>query len=245
MTDEVWKSESLARTFLSGVRGGLPFAAEQIDILLRLVAATGQPVRSLADLGCGDGILARAVLARFPAAAFPQLRATLVDFSEPMLERAQAQLAGDRRVKSVLADFGQESWKTAIADRAPFDLIISGYAIHHQPDQRKREIYAEIFELLEPGGLFVNTEHVASPSDWVQSISDGLYIDCIHGFQQSQGSQKSRDQIAQEFFYRPDKAANILAPVEAQCEWLRAIGFQDVDCYFKAFEAAIFGGRRP
>ena len=38
---------------------------------------------------------------------------------------------------------------------------------------------------------------------------------------------------------------NILAPVELQCEWLRRIGFEDVDCYFKIFELAVFGGRRP
>jgi hypothetical protein len=45
--------------------------------------------------------------------------------------------------------------------------------------------------------------------------------------------------------HRPDKAANILAPVEAQCDWLREIGYEDVDCYFKVLELAVFGGRRP
>jgi len=45
--------------------------------------------------------------------------------------------------------------------------------------------------------------------------------------------------------HRPDKAANILAPVETQCRWLRRIGFVEVDCYFKHFELAVFGGRRP
>jgi len=33
--------------------------------------------------------------------------------------------------------------------------------------------------------------------------------------------------------------------VEVQCEWLRDAGFIDVDCFFKAFELAIFGGKRP
>jgi len=51
--------------------------------------------------------------------------------------------------------------------------------------------------------------------------------------------------LAQEFYNRPDKEANILAPVELQCNWLRKIGFEDVDCYFKIFELAVFGGRRP
>ena len=45
-------------------------------------------------------------------------------------------------------------------------------------------------------------------------------------------------------FSLPDRHDNILAPVEEQCRWLRRIGFTDVDCFFKAFELAIFGGRR-
>ena len=56
---------------------------------------------------------------------------------------------------------------------------------------------------------------------------------------------KTRAAVADEYHNRPDKAANILVPVEVQCDWLRACGFGDVDCYFKAFELAVFGGRRP
>ena len=44
---------------------------------------------------------------------------------------------------------------------------------------------------------------------------------------------------------RPDKAANILAPVEMQCDWLREIGYEEVDCYFRVYELAVFGGRKP
>lgn len=51
--------------------------------------------------------------------------------------------------------------------------------------------------------------------------------------------------MADKYYYRPDKAANILTPVEDQCAWLREIGYVDVDCYLKAFELAVFGGRRP
>jgi hypothetical protein len=51
--------------------------------------------------------------------------------------------------------------------------------------------------------------------------------------------------VARHYYDRPDKSANILAPVERQCTWLREIGFTDVDCYLKVFELAVFGGRRP
>ena len=239
--DEVWKRASLVRTFLEGIRGGIPFAAEQIDVMLRLVAAPGQAVQNLADLGCGSGVLARALLTQYPHA-----QSTLADFSEPMLEEARVQLGNHTpRPCFVVADLGTPAWTDAVAARVPFDVVVSGYAIHHLADDRKRQLYGEIFALLAPGGIFVNVEHVASANARIEAISDELMIDSLYAFHLKQGAGKTRAQVADEFVHRPDKAANILAPVERQCEWLRAGGFEDVDCVFKVFELAVFGGRRP
>ena len=58
------------------------------------------------------------------------------------------------------------------------------------------------------------------------------------------GTPTTLEQVRREFLERPDLASNILAPVEEQCRWLRAIGFRDVDCFWKYFELAIFGGFR-
>lgn len=239
--DEVWKNASLVRTFLEGIRGGLPFAAEQIEVMLRLIAARGEPVERVADLGCGNGVLAGAILTQYPEA-----RATLVDFSEPMIEAAREQLRNHvPGPRFVVTDLGVPGWVGAISDAAPFDVVVSGYAIHHLADQRKRDLYREIFALLRPGGMFVNLEHVASRSGWIAAISDDLIIDSLCAFHTNQNSDKTRAQVADEFVHRPDKAANILASVEVQCDWLRGCGFEDVDCFFKAFELAVFGGRRP
>jgi hypothetical protein len=71
----------------------------------------------------------------------------------------------------------------------------------------------------------------------------GTQID-LYQFHLDSGSSRSRKELAREYYARPDKRENILAPVETQCAWLRAIGFQDVDCFFKLFELALFGGRK-
>ncbi|MBI5875181.1 MAG: class I SAM-dependent methyltransferase [Deltaproteobacteria bacterium] len=237
----VWKTESLVQTFLQGVRGGIPFAAEQINIMLRLVAARGIPVERFLDLGCGNGILSQAILAHYP-----QAKGILVDFSEPMLKEAKNQLSGDASsLQFALVDFGAPEWVNSVTSKTPFDVIVSGLAIHHQPDTRKKELYAEIFNLLKPGGLFINMEHVASHTDWIESVWDNFFIDSLYDFHERKRVKKSREQISEEFAHRQDKEANILAPVELQCEWLCEIGFKDVDCYFKVFEFAVFGGRRP
>ena len=63
-----------------------------------------------------------------------------------------------------LADYGLPSWTGAVAEWSPYDAIVSGLSIHHQPDDRKRTVYGEIFGLLNPGGVFVNIEHGSATS---------------------------------------------------------------------------------
>jgi hypothetical protein len=48
-TDHVWKSQSLAATYLEGVRAAIPLALEQIDVMLRLIAGCDWGGRALAS----------------------------------------------------------------------------------------------------------------------------------------------------------------------------------------------------
>ena len=237
--DTIWQQEELAKIFLEGVRGAIPLANTQIDIMLRIIQTANPKVESFLDLGCGDGILGRAILAKYPDA-----KGIFLDFSEPMLAAAKSKVENSANLEFISQDFGVKEWVDSVKNQGLFDVIVSGFAIHHQPDERKKEIYGEIYQLLKPGGIFVNLEHIASNTEWVQKIFDELFIDSLYGFNQQHNSGKSRQEIAQEYYYRPDKAANILAPVEIQCNWLKELGFINVDCYFKIFEIALFGGRR-
>ncbi|MBW4472792.1 MAG: class I SAM-dependent methyltransferase [Stenomitos rutilans HA7619-LM2] len=236
-TDQIWQNRAVAESFLTGVRGAIPFATEQINIALRVLDQLHMPITQVADLGCGDGAIAQAVLTRYPTAHI-----TAIDFSEPMLEQAKQRLQpfGDR-VTLMQADLYTPDWQTGLGS---FDAIVSGYCIHHLPDDRKQSLYREIFHHLRSGGSFLNLEHVASADPWVEALFNDTLVDAIYQWHQTQGDRRSREEIGQTFVYREDKKANILAPVEVQCEWLRTIGFQQVDCFFKFFELAVFGGVR-
>jgi ubiquinone/menaquinone biosynthesis C-methylase UbiE len=237
---EAWKDESVVRAYLEGIRGAIPLAREQIDVVLRLVRASGIEVDSVLDVGCGSGVLASALIEAFPSA-----HATLVDFSEPMLSEARRQLAPfAERCAIISADLHDPAWATAVRGRAPFAAAVSGFAIHHLPDERKQALCGEIHGLLRAGGWFINIEHVISPTPWLTDRFDDLLIDSYYAHQQAIGSGMTREQVAKEYVHRPDREANILASVEDQCAWLRATGFQDVDCYLKIFEIAVFGGRK-
>jgi tRNA (cmo5U34)-methyltransferase len=227
--------------YLTDVRAALPLADAQLDVLRRVVRGRRPHFESFVDLGCGDGILGRTLLAERTAAV-----GVFLDFAAPMLEAARTQLATDaHRHRLVDADLGNPEWTTKIAAWAPFDLVVSGFAIHHLPDARKRALYAEVLGLLAPGGLFLNLEHVSSVAPWAERAFDQSFVDSLFERHVRSGGPASRAEIEAEFAARPDKAANILAPVEEQCRWLREIGFVEVDCHFRMFELALFGGVRP
>lgn len=237
--DTAWQAVALADAYLEGVRGAIPLAAEQIDIICRLARAARPEARCILDLGCGDGILGQALLDAFADNA-PM--AVLADFSPPMLDAARKRLRG-HEASFLLVDYAKEDWASAVDQSGSIDVIVSGFSIHHQPDKRKRAIYRDVYDLLAPGGIFLNLEHVSSASRWGEEQFEAYFIDALHRYHAQRG--KSREQVAADFYHRPDKDANILAPVEAQCDWLRAIGFAHVDCFLKVFELALFGGIKP
>ena len=240
VTAEVWKLPAIVSRYLS-YRTAIPLAQEQIGVMMSILKTREQPVENFLDLGCGDGILSAAVIGQYPSA-----RGVLVDFSEPMLEQAREQLKEyARQLVFENLDYGDSAWVNRMQVYAPFDAIVSGYSIHHQPDARKRRVYEEIFSLLKPNGWFVNVEHVASTAQLNIDLFEQHYVSARHVIEKQNDGTRTFDQIAEEYKNRPDKAANMLAPVELQCDWLREIGYEEVDCYFRIYELAVFGGRKP
>jgi tRNA (cmo5U34)-methyltransferase len=237
MSADVWKRRDVAAGFLDERALMIPDRPRQLDVLLRLLRAA-RPPRRILDLGAGDGLLLAAALDAFPPAS-----GVALDFSPPMLERARERLRpfGDRAAV-VEADLGGPDWLRAVA--GPFDAVISGFAIHHLPHDRKRVLYAEIFGLLNEGGVFVNCEHVASSTPRVERLFDEAMSEHLCARRRERGDDVTPAGVLHEYLTRPDRAANVLALVEDQCAWLRALGFRDVDCYWKFFELAIFGGFR-
>jgi ubiquinone/menaquinone biosynthesis C-methylase UbiE len=236
MQAEVWKRRDVAAGFLSERSLLIPDRPRQLDVLLRVLRHAPTPPRRVLDLGCGDGILLASVMEAFPDAA-----GVALDYSPLMLEQARGRLAAfGVRATVGEADLATPAWLQAITGR--FDAVLSGFAIHHLPDDRKRALYGEIFALLAEGGVFLNCEHVSSPTPQVEQLFDDAMSEHLWQRRRERGEEVTREQVRKEFLERPDRAANILASVEEQCGWLREIGFRDVDCFWKYFELAIFGG---
>ena len=244
VTAKVWKQAAIVERFLS-FHAAIPLAREQIGVMLTLLNTRPEPVRSFIDLGCGDGILGAALMEKYP-----ESHGVLADFSEPMLEQARIQLRDfAHQLQFVNLDYAEPAWVDKILalslTKGKFDAIVSRYSIHHQPDERKRIIYEDIFGLLAPGGWFINIEHILPSATLATDLLNKHIIDGRYTIEVGNGGTKTRQEIADIFLNRPDKETNLLTSIETQCGWLREIGFEQVDCYFRIYELAVFAGRRP
>jgi SAM-dependent methyltransferase len=148
--------------------------------------------------------------------ARPGASGVAVDFSPPMLERLQARFA------STSVEIVDHDLERQLPSLGTFDVVVSSFAIHHLEHERKRALYHEVWTLLEPGGVFCNLDHVASASPYAHEQ-----------FLQAMGVTPGQED-----------ASNKLLDVATQLEWLREIGFQDVDCYWKWRELALLMGRK-
>jgi tRNA (cmo5U34)-methyltransferase len=232
-----WEKKEIVGIYLEGVRGAIPGASLQLEVLSKIINMWCPLPFRILDLGCGDGVLGRMLVEEHAAA-----HVTFTDVSAPMLESAKKKISDNARATLAKADFSTPDWINEIDSRASFNVIVSGFAIHHQPDDRKRELYTEIYGLLSEGGVFLNLDQVSSANPSGIEIFDSFFFDNIRRFQNKVSLGKTIHEI-EEAYYQ-DKKDNIPAPIEKQCQWLRDIGFQDVDCFFKVFELALFGGRK-
>ncbi|HVE95685.1 MAG TPA: class I SAM-dependent methyltransferase [Pseudonocardiaceae bacterium] len=187
-----------------------PHRSEGEVVLLEHVP---REARRILDLGTGDGRLLGLLRGDRPGALGVGL-----DASEPMLGAARKRFAGDRRVELIEHDLAEP-----LPALGGFDVVVSSFAIHHLEHHRKRSLYGEVLDLLEPGGVFANLEHVASPTP-------RLHLAFLAAIGETSEEEDPSDR---------------LLDVETQLGWLRKHGFEDVDCYWKWLEMALLIGVKP
>jgi tRNA (cmo5U34)-methyltransferase len=203
---ETWHDESKVQEYVGRVGRLAARAAGEAELVEAMPATVGR----MLDLGCGDGRLIALALGAHPEIA----EAIGLDSSAPMIIRAREQFAGESRVT-----IEEHDLRMPLPDVGSFDLVTSGFAIHHVSHERKQALFAEIAARLRRGGVFANLEVVQCATATLQD----------------------------EFYRRIERPGgdpeDVLAEVGPQLEWMRSTGFTDVDCYWRWRGFALLVGR--
>jgi tRNA (cmo5U34)-methyltransferase len=213
-----------ASTYDAERRRLIPCFDEFYGAVCELIVRLCPDAPCILDLGAGTGILSAAIVDRVPTA-----RLHLLDASADMLRQASKRLSSRQFQVSVQP-------LDSDLPPGPYHAIVSALAIHHLDDAAKRRLYTRIFSALIPGGLFINAEQISGGSSRLQTLFEEVHLDRARAL----GSSDSEIAGAiQRMSY--DKCST----AEEQICWFKEIGFEDVDCFYRSFRFAVFGGRRP
>ena len=127
-----------------------------------------EPKRVL-DLGAGTGLLSQFWVQHYLTAEF-----VLVDIADEMLDVARKRFAGMENVTYQVLNYTNE------LPCGYFDVIASALSIHHLEDEDKQNLFAQIYDQLPSGGLFVNYDQFCTEQpemdQWINSYWENQLV---------------------------------------------------------------------
>jgi SAM-dependent methyltransferase len=224
-----------------------PDRSERFFTLISLLKSKYKEPKYILDLGCGTGsLMAKCV------EAFPSVHVVGVDLDFTLLHLAKARLAKRTSNFSIIeADLRTFLWDSSLPTE--FDAIISATALHWLSEIELANLYGKIFKLLKNSGFFLNADHVGSTDSVIQNRWKSQKYKIVN--------QKSDSENPWELFWKEylstfdptdvEKRQIRLGtwngiedglPLDWHFEKLKSIGFKHVDCFYRFFSDAIYGG---
>lgn len=226
-----------AAAYDAAIRQFIPGYEEMIaEVVSILDEALGEAVR-VVDLGAGTGALAGAILDGIPRA-----RLELVDIDPQMLEVAAARVAahGERALLRCVTfdDALQAPSAPPATDGDPgVGAIVASLSLHHVAElERKRALYARIYEALAPGGVFLcadATVHEAGAErarifrEWAAGMAKA-------GIAAAEAEAHFAQWAGEDRYY----------PLAVELDLLASAGFARPECFWKRGASTVFGGFR-
>ena len=222
--------------------------AERFAVMIRIVRATQRSVSRVLDLGCGPGSLMRHFLETFPKAEIVG-----IDLDPSLLLLAKAQLGEfGERAKLTQADLRESSWVQIVP--AQFDAVVSSTSLHWLAPERLSTLYGQLAQILHPGGIFLNADHVGSDESLIQQAwkqhrdemlkSKIASADDWNGFWNAyaQALGVNRDELRQRLQANYERGVEQGMPLPWHFHELKAKGFRYVDCFWRVDGDAVYGG---
>lgn len=222
-----------------------PDRKERFKTLISLIKAKKNEPELILDLGCGTGSIMLECLLAFPSS---QVKGIDFDFTLLALAKERLDKFGTR-VTLVQSDFRNDDW---VNKSNTYDVILSATALHWLDSHELAELYTKIYASLKPKGIFLNADHVGSSDSEIQEALENnkrkIYSKISLNDPWKSFWEEYFTELGNEIKAQRDKMQGNWHGVEEglPLEWhfmkLKESGFAYVDCFYRFFNDAIYGG---
>jgi len=180
----------------------------------------------LLDIGCGAGNYSLKMLSKLP-----NLECTLVDLSDPMLDKAYERVSEqtNKNVQVVKGDIREVPLKQNY-----FDIILAGAVLHHlRDDQDWETTFKKIYGILKPGGCFMISDLITQDTEILNNYTWERYGDYLEELGGKDYRKKVLDYVDKEDSPRS---------MNYQLDLMKKLGFSKVEILHKNMCFGAFGG---
>ena len=180
----------------------------------------------LLDIGCGAGNYSLKMLSKLP-----NLECTLVDLSDPMLDKAYERVSEqtNKNVHVVKGDIREVPLKQNY-----FDIILAGAVLHHlRDDQDWETTFKKIYGMLKPGGCFMISDLITQDTEILNDYTWERYGDYLEELGGKDYRKKVLDYVDKEDSPRS---------MNYQLDLMKNLGFSKVEILHKNMCFGAFGG---
>lgn len=164
------------------------------------------------DLGAGTGILTY-----YWYKTFPNSKYILVDIAEDMLEIAKKRFLNIENISYIVLDYSQK------LPELKFDAIISALSIHHLENTYKENLFLNIYDNLNNGGIFVNYDQFLAGSKLMNNWFDKYWENQIINSGLTENDLK---------LWKERKKLDRECSAEDEIKMLNNCGFKEVKCVY-------------
>jgi tRNA (cmo5U34)-methyltransferase len=199
-----------------------------LDLVAQVAAAGLKSPKHLLDLGCGAGNFTLKVLERSS-----NLNCTLVDLSQPMLERAQERVS--QKTKGLI-QIHQKDMRELSFPEESFDIILAGAVLHHLRDDRDwKYFFAQLHHWLRPDGMLFVADMIWFDDPQIQQTMWDRYGKYLESLKGTEYRKTVFNYIDQEDSPRS---------LAYQFRLLQECGFKDFDVLHRNSVFAAYFGRK-
>lgn len=200
----------------------LPSYDKIFSTALNLISFDENTALKVLDLGAGTGLFSQHVFGKYPSARF-----VLCDIAPKMLDIARTRF----QKYQTQFDFVVEDYRHFQAEEK-FDLVISSLSIHHLSHAEKSQLFAKIYHLLNPSGIFINIDQIKGRTPELEDLYWNNWLREVR----AKGAQEEQIQASIKRRKEYDQDALL---VDQLC-WLSEAGFTISDCVYKDFFIGVF-----